>query len=103
MSKIKCNGYSFNAPEYSESTKKLAFDLFEELRPVMMRELASRFGRRGDLYDGYRFKDNDSTLLRLCSAASEEVFLQNPRQWAWAALECCADADYWYTFEKDWG
>jgi hypothetical protein len=101
MSKIKCNGYSSNAYEYSHTAKQQAFELFNELRPILRQELKKRFSV--DLHAGRRFENNDSVSLRLFSAATEQDFLENPRQWAWAALEECAEADHWYTYEKDWG
>jgi hypothetical protein len=55
------------------------------------------------VYRGTRFDSNDSALARIMSAASEEEAMKNPEKWAWAALEDCAESDYWYTFEKDWG
>lgn len=102
MKEIKCNGSCWPRVLFSEKTKALAFSLFDELRPIFLKENAKGFDRYERYYSGRRFNTNDTLLVRIESATVESEFLASPKEWAWEALRECAASDYWYTFEKQW-
>ena len=83
------------------------YKLIDEQRPKFLEDFADQFvstGPRMDafLYAGYRFKENQTVLLRILSATTCEGFDKNPVGWVRAALSDCASADHWYQFEKQW-
>lgn len=52
---------------------------------------------------GNRYYDNEMVLRRMASAMDKYPKPINLFKLALAALIDSADADYWYTFEKEWG
>lgn len=104
MTKIKCNGYSLPHTRFSDNAQKILTNLLHEMRPVFIVENDIKNNDNVDqsLHTGYRFYDNESALVRIYSATTEEEAMKNPSEWVKAALKDCAGSDYWYTYEKQW-
>ena len=57
------------------------------------------------LMDGSRFYNDDDALWRIESITPERLAGKDPtsEDIIYDALYDCADSDYWYMYEKDWG
>jgi hypothetical protein len=91
-----CNG--FKSPRDRFSTRAVA--LIIELLPALRRSFQPVEGRQEI---GVRCRDVDTITARIESATTELEFLAEPTAWVLAALDDCASADYYYTYEKDYG
>jgi len=99
----RCSGTRWPRQTFSPALIARIKAQLPSVRQDFDREMVKRFGRNGDLENGYRFSDDQAAIARIESATTEEEFLKDVRGWLWDALEDCAKADYWYTYEKDWG
>lgn len=54
-------------------------------------------------YKGTRFYDQEALTDRLQSWISEEDFMKDSLKYVEEGLKDCANSDYYYTYEKDWG
>ena len=101
--KRKCNGCICPTPELSFDTRELLLSRIDKCRNRMVR----MFGNRNDnkqLYSGIRFENDETVLARISSAYKEqEITLSNRNKILIDALYDCMSADYYYTFEKDYG
>lgn len=101
--KTICNGYSTGNEHLSEETQKIIKELLPEIRKelkVKYQDLENEFS----LYAGERFYDDFSVMMRLESAWEklEKAYIDIKDRVRDALLDCMR-ADYYYTFEKDWG
>ena len=94
---IECNGYVHPQNQFSDKAigklkgiYLIAKTKFEINTPA------------GEFHFGRRFNSVDSVIGRIQSATTEEDFVNNSWEWVWAALEDCAAADWWYTYEKEY-
>ena len=57
------------------------------------------------LMDGHKFYNDDAVLWRIESITPERLAGKDPtsEDIIYDALYDCADSDYWYMYEKDWG
>ena len=91
---IICNGIRPGSPDYSERTEDLLRWCIDSVRrSYILGNLEMR---------GERFLDDDKVLERISSSATEPEVLKAPLSWTHAALQDCASADYYYTYEKRW-
>jgi len=93
-----CNGYSFSREEYSLPTISLFKERYKDLKDHAKQLL----GGRNDVWFAERFHNPSDVLGRITSVAYEHEFLKNPDEWILDAFRDCAQADYWYTFEKNY-
>lgn len=99
----RCNGYDLS-PRMTTTTRQVLDQVLPEAREAFRAFASSDLGRAGRYELGYRFDSNDTVERRITSAIEAEAeFLADPRAWALDALRDCAEADHWYTYEKDWG
>ena len=105
---ILCNGVSHVDPMYRKYD-----ELFEPMIDrIRQRILSSNFETLPDANFGYhagtRFLDNEAVLLRIYTALqnnsiNEEYFQEDEVEYLVAeGLRECADADWYYTFEKNY-
>jgi len=100
---ISCNGIWMQAPKFSEETKQFIKDSLKEARLEFIAQNREKIGRSGCYETWHRFKDDDNIIRTIESATKEGDFLKDPKKWLLAGLENCADRDYYYMHEKDWG
>lgn len=97
-----CNGCASNRKKYT--TRRVA-----KLLPIIHRQrqaIIDKFGTCNNvrkMFAGLRFQNNQDVIDRLESADQKKI-----RKAGWdvairSALLDCMSADYYYTFEKDYG
>lgn len=89
-------GWSMDHAAYSPASTAKAYSLFGAVRDTI--ELPTTDAMIGD-----RFKNDDRLFLRLESMYAENEFMKCPRACIEGALIECAQADWWYAHEKNWG
>lgn len=92
----KFGGYTSNPVEFSPSVRAQALTMI----------ITARFGIILDgkeVEKGTRFNDNKSMLWRLESGVTEAEFIADPVRLVYQALQAAAEADWWYSHEKDYG
>lgn len=94
------NGYNFRDFRLSPESRAKFDEVIAVLRPFA-RNLFKQDRNRFEF--DRRFADNEAVILRLESALRDDAeFLAQPEAWVLDALRCCAEADYWYCYEKQW-
>ena len=127
-SEVICNGVGGNGYsavyKLKDQIKELVVGVREDLGTEIIYNTIIEQNPHEDFYVGSRFNDIDSVVSRLVTGLGN---------WAWKDFEsdelvemrvlniletiskedattividahrCCASADHWYTFEKDWG
>ena len=88
-------GWKTDRTSYSVVAKELALFLMSQRRQSL--------ALSKDAMRGMRFYDNDCVLARLESNYTEPEFMKCPGLAVDAMLTDAARADWWYTFEKDYG
>jgi hypothetical protein len=91
-----CNGFSSERNKFSTQSVALITELLPDLRQAFN-------PIDGKQCIGHRCNSVSSITARIESATSEREFLTEPTAWILAALDDCASADYYYTYEKDYG
>ncbi len=113
----KVNGtYKSPLPLFSEAFKAKARGQVQPARIEFYMQHRADFTQRGGLLAAERFNDDEVVLVRMLSGLlkyaedhgqsianieiMESRFLD---VWATLAVKDCAEADHWYTYEKDYG
>lgn len=124
VSDIKANGVSYYTPAKSSiPTIETAIGLYK--MRFTEDEILDKFDQSQDFYPGIRFNDNHDVAIRIAAAITrtaisktgtdDELILEGYIK-AFVdslsgsemdiiildGLDCCAKADHWYTFEKEW-
>lgn len=124
VSDIKANGVGYHKPaESSMPTIETAICLYK--MRFTEDEILDKFDQTDRFYAGMRYNDNHAVAIRIASALTraaiaelgtkEELVLEGYIK-AFVdslsgsemdiiildGLDCCARADHWYTFEKEW-
>ena len=122
---FKCNGVGFTTPAnnvkpFIQTTVSLyrmrnsSAEILEKLKQINPKD---------DYYPGPRFSDDESVTTRICSGLVElasnittpgNTIEENIESFVYSlsgseldqiileGIRCCASADHWYTFEKEW-
>jgi len=99
--KFRCNGIFLDGAKLSPKAAQAVADIF----PVVKKDFEAMMDGGyidgvGNVYFGSR-SCVSGVLDRLKGFYSEDV-LTDPYGWTMDALRDCAQADYYYAFEKDW-
>lgn len=90
--------------EYNSYTIELIKNMIEDFRWEFIQEFNNAIlDPKNELHMGYRFCNDDQILWALQSNITEDKFLENPKHYIFRVLLGACGADYWYSFEKDWG
>lgn len=124
VSDIKSNGISYHEPALSSiPTIETAIGLYK--MRFTLDEILDKFDQSQDFYPGSRFNDNHDVAIRIASALTRaakdnlgdvledilegyiKAFVESLSgtemdQIIVNGLECCAQTDHWYRFEKEW-
>lgn len=98
-------GKSTNPRVYSQRTVDIFNKLMNDTREVFNKEFSSILSEPAyhqELYRGRRFYDNDQILWVLTSNVDEVEFSSLPQHYIMRALLGACEADYYYTYEKQW-
>lgn len=97
-------GKSLRYLEYSQKGLKVLNELIDSTREEFRQEYkhAIEDYRYTGLYAGSRFKSNEQIAWALQSNVREADFLQEPKHYLFRVLLGACDADYYYSFEKEW-
>lgn len=124
VSNIKANGSGYYAPVKSSLQYIEAAIALYRIR-YTLDEISSKFDKKYDHYMGIRFHDNRDVAIRIATAITREAKLElsteddlvlegyiksfvnslsgsEMDEIILDGLGCCARADHWYTFEKEW-
>ena len=124
VSDIKANGVSYYTPAKSSiPTIETAIGLYK--MRFTEDEILDKFDQTDQFYTGVRYNDNNAVAIRIAGAitktaisktgTNDELILEGYIK-AFVdslsgsemdiiildGLSCCASADHWYTFEKEW-
>lgn len=124
VSDIKANGVSYYTPAKSSiPTIETAIGLYK--MRFTEDEILDKFDQTDQFYPGIRFNDNHAVAIRIAAAitrtaiskaGTENDLILEGYIKAFVdslsgsemdiiildGLSCCASADHWYTFEKEW-
>jgi hypothetical protein len=95
-------GMKIGAKHYSDNAVKRLNGLIDDRRTRFKAEYAFALKKRNELYIGSRFNDNEKILWVLESKVNEYKFMLTPELYIDNVLLGAAEADYYYTLEKQW-
>jgi hypothetical protein len=89
---------------YSEHAVKVWESLILERRKRFKDEFKGALSvpAMSGILAGTRFNDLTTLLVATESNVPEKLFLLNPAEYLDSILMGAAEADYWYTYEKEW-
>lgn len=89
----------------SDEQKEIIKQKLPAAREVMKKEFDASHNDDLQLFAGHRFNNDDDVIWRIESITPERLAGRDPtsEDIIYDALYDCADADYYYQFEKDWG
>lgn len=109
----KCNGGIMDGERLPEPVAKAVVAVLPAARTLFKGRLDSNEISNREYFLGSRFETDADILNRIWAAVSPnslfgprgtvEQVQHDPLGWALDALRDCASADYYYTFEKDYG
>ena len=106
-----CNGFKLPYEKFDEEKtkeiKKILDKLRKKISDLFRKErynenhfpLASRYR----LYRGFRYQSDEDIIRRMCGAENAEIYNDDLEGFCLDALIDAMQADYWYTYEKDYG
>ena len=100
------NGMQFPLPnKLTDEQKQIIIQKLPAARELMEKEFNVSHNDHLELFAGTRFKSDDDVITRIESIPPERLAGRDPTSddVIYDALYDCADADYYYNFEKDWG
>ena len=124
VSEIKANGISYHKPAISSiPTIETSIGLYK--MRFKLDDILDKFDQSSNFYPGTRYNDNHDVAIRIASAITkkaidtlntkDEIMLEGyitafvdslsgteMDQIILNGLECCAQTDHWYQFEKEW-
>jgi len=97
-----CNGYSRPRNHYGKRKIQYISRLLPKCREIL-KNYVSQWEYSNSLYYGERCKNDFDIIARMESTNQRKLF-KHGIKWAIVdALLDCADSDYYYKYEKDWG
>jgi hypothetical protein len=124
---VKCNGIGGpgyqSAYQHKDAIRSIVEEVIDKIGRDKLMELAIELDPNDNYYSGRRFSSNEDLAIRLASGLGNYIFneFQNEeltnlyiaslfsrltyseKQTLVAdSARCCASADHWYEFEKEW-
>lgn len=106
-----CDGFKLPCEEFDEEKVKAIKEMLPKVREkilgIFVKEgynerhfpLASKYM----LYRGYRYNSDEDILRRMRSVDDASIYNNDLEGFCLDALIDAMQADYWYTYEKDYG